>query len=355
MGGHTTACLEASDDAIAKVQHFLANGKRESWYAEKDSFNEAHNMNPGDGDCEWSITGPNHMNNVMVDRITQAIVALKVDGTLRIDGDVNVYNTIYEGGEVKTSKKPAFTPVDLNGRYGSMPYKSTEDSGVTMSDDFQAIKGHDERSVNKAAWDAIDSDGMFTQYVENMKEISAMIKRGTVTIEDVMCEDEDERMDIRIGPKNDIQDRFWEGEADGSESEGDSDGEDDRNGKNSDEGGSSDDDGENAEPDGMLGETKKRRLSFPPLSEKPTAGHSEGALKRQKTQEKTIQRKSPRLLSAPSSTTHSKSRNLSSLTADKIAAFSRRDLQKYCMESKCCKGNATNAKMVEALLKFIQR
>ena len=50
-------------------------------------------------------------------------------------------------------------------------------------------------------------------FIANCKELSAMIKTGTVTITDIQCEYENWMMDIMIGANDTIKFRNWEGAA----------------------------------------------------------------------------------------------------------------------------------------------
>ena len=225
MGGWTEAKF-VGDDAKKVFEHLHALKADVGLGEQKNpAFNTYFKgFESDDNEYEWSVRGSNHMNGLLLDGLRAAIEAVGATGRFTSQGDCfPIANDNYENGQKVVESKGPWQRLDMEARYISeenLPYRS---GAVGLSNDFEPADGTTADEV--ADWvrenRCLSADGEGTNFISLCKDLSAMIKTGTVNVCDIQCEDESRNMDVMVKAKNEVMWRSWDGEGESGEEEDD--------------------------------------------------------------------------------------------------------------------------------------
>lgn len=226
MGGWTEARF-VGDDAKRVFEHLSAL-QANSGEQENLSFNAYYNGGESEnGGYEWSVRGPNQMNGLLLDGLRAAIKAVGATGWFTSQGDCFPFdNENYTHGDKVVEAKGTWERLNMEDGCISetgLPYRDSGYAGVGLSHGFEPADGTTADEIEPWLRENrfLGADGEGANFIALCKDLSAMIKTGTVTVSDIQCEDEGYNMDVMVGAKNEVMWRSWEGEGQSGEDDDD--------------------------------------------------------------------------------------------------------------------------------------
>ena len=223
MGGWTEASF-VGDDARKVFEHLSAL-KADTGEQENPPFNTYYNGGESEnGGYEWSVRGSRNMNGILLDGLRDAIKAVGATGWFTSQGDCFPFdNANYKHGDKVVEAKGTWER--LNMEDGCIDETALPNpcayAGVELSPGFEPADGTMADEIEEWLRENrfLGAAGEGANFIALCKELSAMIKKGTVTVSDIQCEAESYNMDVMVGVKNEVMWRSWEGEGQSDDDE----------------------------------------------------------------------------------------------------------------------------------------